>query len=158
MIYVFWTILCLLLVSKVIMNHGENWWCLIVKFSRILGISRSFSGYFGGFPNAGSHDMFQWSCEKSDCTTWETTLKSLVRRYAFLLCRRFSRSLATLNLTLTDRKSWFRTFSDDFAMFGELMRPHPLQHPIPVVWQIGVRHMMKRIEQFQDLTLASLRV
>ena len=51
----FWTLLCLLPPTKVIMNHGENWWCLIVKFSRILGTFRCFSEHFTGFPHAGCH-------------------------------------------------------------------------------------------------------
>ena len=112
---IFWILLCLLLVSKVFLNPGENWWPLIVKFWRILGISRRISEFFGGFPNARSKRMFPCSYEKSDDTMWESSSKSLTQRYAFSSCRRFSCYTVTMNMTLTDPKSRFRTVSRSFC-------------------------------------------
>ena len=132
----FWTLLCLLLVSKVFLNPGENWWPLIVKFWSILEVFHDFSGFFTGFPNALHQTMFLWWCEKSDYTTWESSSKSLTQRYAFSSCRWFSCSAVTMNVTLTDPKSRFRTILDDFAMFDDTLRYRAQHHPSVVVWEI----------------------
>ena len=57
----------------------------------------------------------QTSCEKSDYTTWESSSKSLTQGYAFSSGRRFSCYAVTLNMTLTDPKSRFRTVSERFC-------------------------------------------
>ena len=88
---------------------------LVAPNCEILEDSHGFSKFFTGFPNAWNKTMFPWLYEKSANTTWKNSSKSRTQWHAFSSCRRFSCYVATLNVTLTDPKSRFRTVSRRFC-------------------------------------------
>ena len=100
----FWTLLCLLLVSQVFLNHGENWWPLIVKFWRIFGVSQCFSV---DFRMPGSLVCFR--SRVKNLMTPRDRARQKVLHSDVRFCQVCY--VVTLNMTLSDPKSRFRTVS-----------------------------------------------